>query len=215
MIIDLSHRLTAQTAPFPGDPKFESTQVLTDAVDGYNVRAVRFSTHWGTHLDAPAHVNATALDVALIPLTKLYGDCVCIPLNNKGNLKPDSTISLDSLTPFETIINRNKKVLFQTGWNRFWNAPDYFAHAPGFSLDALDFLIQAQIELVGFDLPSPCREDDELAGHRLLLNNGVVIVENMTNLDQLPAAPKTFILSAFPLAIEGLDGFPVRAAAFL
>ncbi len=215
MIIDLSHKLTAQTAPFPGDPKFESTQVLTDAVDGYNVRAVRFSTHWGTHLDAPAHVNAAAADVASIPLTKLYGECVCIPLNQKGNLTPDSTISLDCLTPFETILNKNKKVLFQTGWNRFWNAPDYFAHAPGFSLDALEFLIQAQIELMGFDLPSPCREENELAGHCLLLNNSVVVLENLTNLDQLPSAPKTFVLSAFPLAIEGLDGFPVRAAAFL
>lgn len=215
MIIDLSHRLTAQTAPFPGDPKFESTQVLTDAVDGYNVKAVRFSTHWGTHLDAPAHVNAAALDVASIPLTKLYGDCICISLNNKGNLKPDSTISLTSLTPFETTINCYKKVLFQTGWSRFWNTPNYFTYAPGFSLDALEFLIQAQIELIGFDLPSPCREEDELTGHRLLLSNGVVIMENLTNLDQLPSAPKPFVLSAFPLAIEGLDGFPVRAAAFL
>ena len=113
------------------------------------------------------------------------------------------------------MLNKNKKVLFQTGWNRFWNTPDYFAHAPSFSLDALEFLIQAQIELMGFDLPSPCREENELAGHRLLLNNSVVVLENLTNLDQLPAAPKTFVLSAFPLAIEGLDGFPVRATAFL
>ena len=215
MIIDLSHRLTAQTAPFPGDPKFESTQVLKDAVDGYNVRAVRFSTHWGTHLDGPAHVNAAATDVASIPLTKLYGDCVCIPLNNKGNLKPNSTITPDSLTPFETIINRNKKILFQTGWNRFWNEPEYFAHAPGFSLDALEYLIQAQIELLGFDLPSPCRDEDELEGHRLLLKSGIVVLENLTNLDQLPVAPETFVLSALPLAIEALDGFPVRAVAIM
>ena len=215
MIIDLSHRLTAQTAPFPGDPKFESTQVLTDASDGFNVKAVRFSTHWGTHLDAPAHVNAAAADVASLPLTKLYGDCVCIRLNQKENLKPDSTITLDSITPFESIISSNRKILFQTGWSRLWNAPDYFAHAPGFTLDALEFLIQAQIELLGFDLPSPCRDEDELAGHSLLLNSGVVVLENLTNLGQLPEAPKTFVLSAFPLAIEGLDGFPVRAAAML
>ena len=47
--------------------------------------------------------------------------------------------------------------------------------------------------------------------HKALLGNGLVIVENLTNLEALPA--EGFHVSCFPLAIRDADGSPVRAVA--
>ena len=47
--------------------------------------------------------------------------------------------------------------------------------------------------------------------HQILLAAGIVIVEGLTNLDQLKQEQVTFI--ALPLKVEGGDGTPVRAIA--
>jgi kynurenine formamidase len=49
--------------------------------------------------------------------------------------------------------------------------------------------------------------------HTGLLDAGILIVEHMTGLDQLP--PSGFRFYAVPLAIEGGASFPVRAFAEL
>ena len=46
-----------------------------------------------------------------------------------------------------------------------------------------------------------------------LLGREILLIENLTNLDQLPATPFTF--QCFPLKVEHADGSPVRAIALL
>jgi kynurenine formamidase len=48
--------------------------------------------------------------------------------------------------------------------------------------------------------------------HRILLGGGVIIVEGLTNLDQISSQVVT--LAAFPLKIAGGDGAPARVIAF-
>jgi kynurenine formamidase len=47
--------------------------------------------------------------------------------------------------------------------------------------------------------------------HRVLLGGGVIVVEGLTNLDQIRAEKVTFM--ALPLKIAGGDGAPARAIA--
>ncbi|MDP3179164.1 MAG: hypothetical protein Q8M76_14750, partial [Spirochaetaceae bacterium] len=49
--------------------------------------------------------------------------------------------------------------------------------------------------------------------HLTLFRAGMVIVENLTNLDSL--GPNGFVFSCLPLAITGGDGSPVRAVALV
>lgn len=215
MIIDLSHKLSNFTPPYPGDPAYEAEQTLSAEKDGFNVHAVRFSTHWGTHIDAARHVNSASMDVAAVPLSALYGHAICIPLNIAGEIPAKTEISCSHLLPFESLIQSRRRVIIQTGWSKNWGKENYFSDAPWFSVHALEFLVEKKIQLLGLDIPSPTSEENLLAGHKRLLENGVVLLENLTNLNLLPAAPLEFILSALPLPIEGLDGFPVRAVGVL
>ena len=49
--------------------------------------------------------------------------------------------------------------------------------------------------------------------HRIVLGAGLVIIENLTNLEQLVG--RAFRFAALPLKYEDADGAPVRAVAFM
>ena len=75
-------------------------------------------------------------------------------------------------------------------------------------------LIERGAKLVGLDTPSP----DPVAPmgfpvHRALLRAGIPIVEGLWNLGRLAEMERPCWFSAFPLAIEGIEGCPVRAVA--
>ena len=72
-------------------------------------------------------------------------------------------------------------------------------------------LLDCGVQLVGVDTPSVDRLPFE--AHLALLGHGVLIVENLTNLDAIPA--DVFQLVALPLKILGRDGSPVRAVALV
>ncbi|HRT33706.1 MAG TPA: hypothetical protein P5023_04640, partial [Bacteroidales bacterium] len=67
---------------------------------------------------------------------------------------------------------------------------------------------------VGFDVISadPVASSG-LPNHKLLLGNGIIIVENLCNLDKLPNIPLTFI--TLPLKIAESDGAPARAVGIV
>ncbi len=215
MIIDLTHKLSESVVPFPGDPSYQAQPCLSISQDGFNVHAVRFSTHWGTHIDVPRHINNALPDIASVTLNTLYGVSVCIPLFPNCDIEPETEITPELLLPYEPLFKTQRHVVFQTGWSKKWGTGEYFSHAPAFSDSAIDFFTQTKIQLLGIDLPSPVKEEISLTGHKKLLENGIVILENLTNLNLLPAAPLEFILSALPIPIENLDGFPVRAVAII
>jgi arylformamidase len=71
-------------------------------------------------------------------------------------------------------------------------------------------MAEKRIGLLGMDTPTPSTEWKEC--HHILLEMGVeiVIVEGLTNLEELPAS---FTFIGFPLNIKGRDGAPIRAVA--
>jgi arylformamidase len=69
------------------------------------------------------------------------------------------------------------------------------------------------VKAVGVDTLSPDVFGDAGAPvHRALLGAGVVIVENLANLDRVP--PR-FHLMALPLKVKGGSGAPCRATALV
>jgi arylformamidase len=78
-----------------------------------------------------------------------------------------------------------------------------------FTPEAAQFVVDCGVRLVGVDFPSVDRPP--FPAHIAFLGNGIVIVENLTN---LPAIEKeVFHLVVLPLKFTGRDGSPVRAIA--
>jgi kynurenine formamidase len=75
-IVDLSHRINADTQVYPGDPVPQLRPATTIDRDGYNVLHVSMGSQTGTHVDAPYHfladgarIDAMELAMFLAPAT--------------------------------------------------------------------------------------------------------------------------------------------------
>ncbi len=55
-------------------------------------------------------------------------------------------------------------------------------------------------------------QPERTVNHKTLMRGGVLIVEGLTNLGEIPDG-RPFSLIVLPLKAAGLDGFPVRAVA--
>ena len=211
-VIDLSHPLSAATPPFPGDPAVEID--VLDAIAGapadgrrhLNCSRVSTCIHCGTHMDAPFHFFADGRTIDQVPLEDCIGPAVCVT-HDAWTAK--ASIEVPHLRPQQDAIRKARRIILRTGWHRQWNRPGYFEDHPVISGQAAQWLVDLGVVLVGVDFPSVDRAP--YPAHDVLLGNGLVIVENLTNLAKIP--DPVFELSAIPLAIAGRDGSPVRAFA--
>ncbi len=104
-------------------------------------------------------------------------------------------------------------VLIRTGWDARWGGEDYYRDYPTLSATGCRFLAGLQLKGVGLDTPSPDPVGSAMEAHTILLDHGLVIVENLRNLGELP--PQGFVFCCLPLRIRDGDGCPVRATALV
>jgi kynurenine formamidase len=207
-IIDLSYELESATPVYPGDAGVEIKVLETTASKIPDRRALNnsrlsVSIHTGTHMDAPFHFFDGGKTIDQIPLDRFYGPALCVDLGG------EKTIDAAKLKPFGERIRQYRKIILNTGWASHWRNPDYFSDHPCMTGDAAQFLVDSGVHLVGLDTPSV--DLPPFPAHLVLLGNGVVIVENLRNLDAIPQ--EAFELVVLPLKIVGRDGSPARALA--
>ncbi len=213
-IIDLSHPLSAATQAFPGDPPvaitiFDSTSTASTAGERHlNCSHLAMSLHCGTHMDAPFHFFGDGLTIDRVLLEHTMGPTVHLrlPWTTDG-----LTIEPRHLAAYESQLRSARRVVLNTAWHHRWGADNYFTEHPLITGAAGQLLVDWGVVLVGVDTPSVDRPPFE--AHLALLGNGVLIVENLTNLDAIPG--DLFELIATPLKIAGRDGSPVRALAIV
>lgn len=212
ILIDLSHPLSVETPPFPGDPPV-AIDVL-DSIAGApadgrrhcNSSRISVCIHCGTHMDAPFHFCADGRTIDAISLDVCVGPAALVT-NEHWTARAE--IRVDHLEPHRATIADARRVVLRTGWDRRWGQPDYFTDHPVITAETAKWLVDLGVVLVGVDFPSVDRPP--YLTHDVLLGNGLVIVENLTNLDAIPF--EVFEFCAAPLAIVGRDGSPVRAFA--
>jgi kynurenine formamidase len=209
-VIDLSHPLNPDTPVYPGTPRVELSPACTLAADGFLEHRLTVSTHVGTHVDAPAHLVLGAATLDDLPADRFVGRAVVLDC---GALE-DGRVTVVRLDAQRDRLVGVDFVLLRTGWSSRWGRPDYLEGFPCLTTDAAGWLVDHGVRGFGVDTISvdPVG-DSELAVHHALLGAGLVIVENLANLEALPGTP--FIFSALPLRIAGGDGSPVRAVAIL
>jgi arylformamidase len=211
-LIDLSHPLTHGQLTFPSDPETEIVLHGTIASCGYNITRIGMATHQGTHLDAPFHFYHDGKTVDQVPLTRFFGPAALIDLAPGSVLPAKTLITLEMLLPHAEKFQVGAKVIYRTGWDRYFGTPASFWDVPSLTLDAARWIADRRIDLLGMDTLTPSEDYEPV--HLELLKSGaeVVLVEGLANLDQLP---ERFTFAGFPLNIQGCDGSPIRAVAII
>ena len=206
-VYDLSHTIEPGMPVFPGTEPPLFLQGNTIAKDGFAEKKITFFSHTGTHIDAPAHILADQPDLEQLPIDSFFGQALRINLSMiEGN-----TINISHLDPYLQQVAQVDFVLFAAGWDRYWGSDKYFSGYPVLASDAANLLCQYKLKGIGFDSISADEADSQtLPIHRILLEK-MIIIENLTNLENMPT--DHFLFSCLPLKIANGDGSPVRAIA--
>lgn len=195
---------------FPGTPEAGVRLLAGIADQGFVERELRLTTHTGTHVDAPAHLLEKGSTLDTMDLTRFVGRGCVVDVRGA----PGGEVRVEALAGRRDDIVRSDFVLLRTGRAEFWDAGTYFETGPALSTGAVDWLRELDVSGVGLDAASPDPVDStQFPAHRALLESGMVVIENLTNLEALP--PTSFLFLCLPLPIRDGDGSPVRAVAVI
>ncbi|MGQ9562599.1 MAG: cyclase family protein [Thermogutta sp.] len=179
--------------------------------DAWNSTMLSLYSHCGTHMDAPAHMNAGDRGIDSIPLEQCYGLAWIARI---PDVAPRSLIGVEQLGSVAEKIKPGDGLLLATGWSSRWGTPQYRDDLPRVSRDLARWCVSRKVRVLGVEPPSVAdvnnREEVEEI-HGILLDGGVIVVEGLTNLEAIAQPQVIFV--AFPLKIMGGDGSPVRAVA--
>lgn len=209
--IDLTLTISSDLPSFPGSPKPQFISWSKIKTEGYNLELLFFSSHTGTHIDAPFHFVENGLKIHQIHPNRLIRKAILIKLKKTSN----QLITKKDLLLFEKVngqIPNESTIIFETGWQENLQQSFYFEKNPGLSISAAKYLITKKTNLVGIDSPSiDGGSESEFPIHHLFSKNNILIVENLTNLDKIDS--NSFELIVLPLKLKDATGSPVRAIA--
>lgn len=209
--IDLTLEISSKLPSFPGSPRPQFIPWADKRSDGYNLEMIFFSSHSGTHLDAPYHFIKKGLKIDQIPLNRVITDALLCDIR-RG---PDVPITRSDIVGFEEKngkISPGSALIFRTGWSANLTRRNYFTRNPGLSATAAKYLLKRKVGLIGIDSPNiDLGKDLKFSAHHVLLKGGVLILENLYNLDKIKKT--RFRLIVLPLKLKGATGSPVRAVA--
>jgi len=225
-VIHLSHVIDRHIPQWPGDPPVEFTNVAKIPDDGYYLRRFSLGEHSATHINAPNSFFADGAGIDKYPAESLVVPAVVIDICIVAADNSDYTLTIADILAWEEEygeIASGSIVLLYTGWQHKWRDRHAFfnqdvqgiMHFPGFSSYATHFLLtQRQIAGVGIDTHGvDPGQDSSFATNRLVLVQSGIVLENLTNLDQLP--PKGTTLAIAVLRLRDGSGSPVGVLAFV
>jgi len=188
------------------DEKFEAYDIASVEKDGYNEKLLKLCTHTGTHIDAPSHMINKGKTIDEFDINDFIGIALIIDVSNLEK------IDIENLINFKDKINDCDFIIFKTGWDRYWGSSEYLKGFPTLTERAARWLCSFNIRGIGTDTISIDAFDSiDFEIHNTILSRGIVIIENITNLDQI--REEEFTLVATPLKIENGDASPIRAIA--
>ena len=182
-VIDITQELFSCKV-YPGDmaPTFE--RVKTIDPDNYNLTNIALCVHNGTHIDAPKHFFADGKAIHELDLSVFFGKCTVVEFHGVVG-ENDIAAVLD---------NCHERLLLKG----ICELSDSGAYA----------LANSHVKLIGVESQSVGNADHPLGVHMILLEREIIPLEG---LDLSAVEPGKYLLSAFPISLEGSDGAPVRA----
>lgn len=219
--VDLSHTLEEGIPVWPTHPRFAHTLYESyDLGDDACHYGLSIGEHTGTHMDATLHFiseGPAKHAVDEIPLPRLAGRAATIQATD---LRAGDLLTVEHVRDWERqngTIQADDRVLIRYGWDNLWatgaSGRGFLEPWPGLSEEAARYLADRRVAVVGCDtLAIDATHSRGNPAHYALLGSETYIVENLKNLDLLPAF---CFFMAFPLKIREGSGSPVRATALI
>jgi kynurenine formamidase len=195
---------------FPGLPQPAFDPIAKVEEDGYAMTSYAMLNHIGTHVDAPAHQIAGGDTLDEIGLERLVTDALTIDVSHRD---PHGAIPLAELEPHLDKVRPGDIVFLYSDNARNYGSEAYWTGWSYPDADASRALIERGISAIGFDGPSADPVDSTTFDlHQIWLGSGRMILENVSNLDQLPERVQIVVA---PMKVAEANGAPARIFALL
>lgn len=233
-LIDLTYSFSSESIYWPNADGFvlkQDAHGITNKGYFYAANSYAAGEHGGTHFDAPLHFAQGMPGVDQIPLERLFAPAVVIDVQDRAAKDRDYLVKVSDLQQWEKTNGRIPDgciLLIRTGWGKFYpKRAQYLGtdrrgeqavaelHFPGVDPAAAGWIVKnRKISILGIDTASIDRGQSQLFEvHQILFKAGICALENVANMDQLPAKGSEII--ALPMKIQGGTGAPVRIVAIL
>jgi len=205
-IVDLT--LTLQ----PGMRGYERESKYTLSRDGWNASTIHLYSHCGTHMDAQVHFEAGPETIDQYTPERCMGPARVV---NLSGIAPKALIEVSHLGKVAETFVPGESLLLRTDWSKHTDNPALYRDGlPRISEALARWCVAKQVKLLGVEPPSVAdvnNKPEVTLVHKILLGGRVLIVEGLTDLDQLQAEKVFFV--ALPLKPLSGDGCPCRALA--
>lgn len=208
-VYDLTHVVSSDTMVYPGTEPALLTTANTFQEDGFRETLLHMSSHTGTHMDAPAHMDPQGQCLDEKAVTRFMGPAWvldCAPLGPGGQVTEEMLQRIPGLDQADFL-------LLHTGWDQYWDSPAYFGSFPVLTPAAAQYAASLGLKGIGVDAMSVDPMDSTaFPVHHILFSHDMVSVENLRGLGPLCGQAVTF--AALPFHFQQADGAPVRAVAW-
>ncbi len=222
-VVDLTHPYDGDFPTFDGNPGILYETSVDFATNGYQIWKLTIFEHTGTHIDAPLHFTADGTSVAELAPESLVCPLCVVDIKAKAMddanamvMKEDidAWISANGEIPAGACVAMNSGWADKLGTAAFRNTDDGALAFPGFSKEATDYLAELDAACIAVDTLSldPGNSAD-FAVHFSWLPGGRYGIENVANLDMVPAAGGMIVVGA-PKHANGTGG-PARLMALV
>jgi kynurenine formamidase len=201
-IVDLSERCV----PGEYDRRLEIRQFKVEP--GEVMHDIDMNSHIGTHVEAPSHYitpcfNKPSKDLSELPIESFLGEAIFADLSVLG---PKEPVSSDFL---KEIGVKKDDIVIMGNCKHMGDDQNYLA------AEAAKYMADIEIKMLGLDKTFKIEEWfeplDQMYTHRYLMGKDIPLIERMENLSALKE--RRFFFIGIPVAIVGLDSFPIRAIA--
>ncbi len=209
-VVDLTHTMSPEFPTYFEKPGIELEREFEIKKDHFNLNWWHIIEHAGTHIDAPIHFSETGLSVDKLPVEQLVVPLVVVDVAYKAEQEPDYLLSREDLGAWEAKHGKLPVgccVAMHSGWSGLLTTdPAAFVgrdvngtmHFPGFSPVAVDWMLKER-QVVGLAVDTMSLDNGpsrEFKAHYLWLPSGRWGLENVANLDKVPAAGATLVVGA-------------------
>jgi kynurenine formamidase len=232
-LLDMTYPYDENTIYWPTAKPFHLEKVSWEIVEGgwwYASNEFSASEHGGTHADAPIHFAKNGRTIDQIPLEEWIGPAVKIDVTKNCEKNRDYLLSVAEIKRWEEEYGRipdRAWVIMYTGIGTR-HYPDKLRvlgtdktgdeaipelSFPGFSVESVTFLLaNRNIAGIAIDTPSiDYGKSKDFKVHQVLFAADKLALENIANLDKLPASGAT--LYVIPMLIKQGTGSPARVFA--
>jgi kynurenine formamidase len=223
--VDLTHTMSAEFPTFFGVAGIELQREKEIQKDGYNLNWWHVIEHAGTHIDAPLHFSADGASVDAIAAESLVVPLAVVDVSAKARANPDYLMCRDDLTAWEKAHGRLPDgccVAMRSGWDQLVKMAEFTGrdiggtfHFPGVDPDAAQWMIrERRVAGLAVDtLSLDCGPSKEFKTHYLWLPSGRWGLENVANLEDVPASGATLVVGA--PKVKGASGGLTRLFALV